>query len=373
MPSPLARALAMAVSFMVTCLEPRLPARPSSMRAKRTRSFSSASDRRVYTGSAKAGSCHAASKGSHSPACQAACSASKSPAPVGVHSASGRSAPALSKNSAYLRRPSPVIRRSGCTSASVGRADQGLPLREGSPALPPWRESPASPSSAIERSELPVAPSSSAKASALITRSAVSRAAPLSSKRYSTGYTSRRMASATTSSSPRSAAFHAPQATASSEETPTSPTSSALAMPFAVARAMRTPVNDPGPRPTHTQAIFSRATPARAHSSSMRGTSWVFDARRASTSTLATSSIDRAAASNRPKPIAMTSLAVSKASTYDGVASSTGHSPSARRLSAAQTSCRAAGRQIFVPYSTAATNTTTTVSGKMAHLCRILR
>ena len=53
----------------------------------------------------------------------------------------------------------------------------------------------------------------------------------------------------------------------------------------------------------------------------MRGTSWVFDARRASTSTLATSSIDRAAASNRPKPMAMTSLAVSKASTYDGVAS----------------------------------------------------
>ena len=112
---------------------------------------------------------------------------------------------------------------------------------------------------------------------------------------------------------------------------------------------------------------------AGAHSSAMRGTSWVFDARRASTSTLATSSIDRAAASNRPKPMAMTSLAVSKASTYDGVASSTRHSPSARRLSAAQTSCRAAGRQIFVPYSTAATNTTTTVSGKMAHLCRILR
>ena len=199
----------------------------------------------------------------------------------------------------------------------VGRADQGLPLREGSPALPPWRESPASPSSAIERSELPVAPSSSAKASALITRSAVKRTAPSSSRRYSTGYTSRRMASATTSSSPRSAAFHAPQATASSEETPTSPISSALAMPFAVARAMRTPVNDPGPRPTHTQEIFSRATPARAHSSSMRGTSWVFDARRASTSTLATHSIDCVAASSFPNPMAMTSLAVSKASTKE--------------------------------------------------------
>ena len=275
MPSPLARALAMAVSFMVTCLEPRLPARPSSMRAKRTRSFSSASDRRVYTGSAKAGSCRAASKGSHSPARQAACNASKRPAPVGVQSASGRGALAPSMRSAYLRRPSPAIRRS----------------------------------------ELPIAPSSSAKAPALITRSAVSRSAPSSPKRYSTGYTSRRMASATTSSDPRSPALHAPQATASSDETPTRPTSRALATPFAVARAMRTPVNDPGPRPTHTQAISSRATSAWAHSSSMRGTSWVFDARRASTSVLATSSIARAAASSRPTPRAMTSLAVSKAST----------------------------------------------------------
>ena len=41
----------------------------------------------------------------------------------------------------------------------------------------------------------------------------------------------------------------------------------------------------------------------------------VFDARRASTSVLATSSIARAAASSRPTPRAMTSLAVSKAST----------------------------------------------------------
>ena len=47
---------------------------------------------------------------------------------------------------------------------------------------------------------------------------------------------------------------------------------------------MRTPVNDPGPRPTATQAISPRPTPAWAHSSSIRGSSWVFDARRASTS-----------------------------------------------------------------------------------------
>lgn len=55
---------------------------------------------------------------------------------------------------------------------------------------------------------------------------------------------------------------------------------------------MRTPVNDPGPRPTATQAISPRPTPAWAHSSSIRGSSWVFDARRASTSTLTTHSID---------------------------------------------------------------------------------
>ena len=67
------------------------------------------------------------------------------------------------------------------------------------------------------------------------------------------------MASATTSNDPRSLAFHAPQATASSDETPTRPTSNADAMPLAQARAMRTPVNDPGPRPTATQAIFAAA------------------------------------------------------------------------------------------------------------------
>ena len=277
MPSPLARALAMAVSFMVTCFEPRLPARAPSARARRCRSFSSASDRRVYTGRAKAGSWRSASRGSHSPARHEARSAIKRPAPVGVHNASGRSAPAPSKRSAYLRRASPAIRRS----------------------------------------EPPDASSSSAKASALITRSAVTRSAPASLRRYSTGYTSRRMASATTSNDPRSLAFHAPQATASSDETPTRPTSNADAMPLAQARAMRTPVNDPGPRPTATQAISPRPTPAWAHSSSIRGSSWVFDARRASTSTLATHSIDCVAASSFPSPMAMTSLAVSKASTKE--------------------------------------------------------
>ena len=86
-------------------------------------------------------------------------------------------------------------------------------------------------------------------------------------------------------------------------------------MPFAVARAMRTPVNDPGPRPTQMQAIASRATPAAFINSSTRGTSWVFDARRACTSTVATGSTVRVSAHSFPRPMAMTSLAVSKAST----------------------------------------------------------
>ena len=54
--------------------------------ARRRRSFSSASERRVYTGSAKAGACRRASKGSAAPARHAARSASSSPRPVGAHS-----------------------------------------------------------------------------------------------------------------------------------------------------------------------------------------------------------------------------------------------------------------------------------------------
>ena len=125
-----------------------------------------------------------------------------------------------------------------------------------------------------------------------------------------------RMASATTDSGPRSPAAHAFHATASSDDTPTSGTSSADAMPFAVAIAMRTPVNDPGPRPTATHAMSSRATPCSANAASMRGSSWVFDARRASASTEAVNSIIRDDACSTPNPIAMISLAVSKASTY---------------------------------------------------------
>ena len=124
------------------------------------------------------------------------------------------------------------------------------------------------------------------------------------------------MASATTANGPRSPAAHAFHATASSDDTPTSPTSSADATPFAVAIAMRTPVNEPGPRPTVTHAISSRATPCAVSASSMRGNSCVFDARRASTSTDASTSTACDDARSTPSPIAMISLAVSNASTY---------------------------------------------------------
>ena len=276
MPSPLARALAMAVSFMVTCLLPRLPARASSARARRCRSFSSASDRRVYTGSSRPGSCRRASRGSHCPARQAACTACSRPRPVGAHRSSGAKGPAPANKSPYLRSPSPATKSAG-----------------------------------------PPAASSSAASAAFTTRSAVRRTAPSSVSEKRTGYTSRRMASATTAPVPRRPASHRPQATASREETPTRAAPRALAMPLAVARAMRTPVNDPGPRPTATQAISSRATPASAHRRSMRGTSWVFEARRASTSAEATIVTADVSASSSPSPRAMTSLAVSKARTKE--------------------------------------------------------
>ena len=122
------------------------------------------------------------------------------------------------------------------------------------------------------------------------------------------------MASATTARGPRTPANRAFQATASSDDTPTNPTPSADATPLAVAMAMRTPVNDPGPRPTTTHANSSRDTPRSASSASMRGRSWVFEARCADASTEAATSTVRLSACSAPKPMAMTSLAVSNAS-----------------------------------------------------------
>ncbi len=230
--------------------------------ARRRRSFSSASERRVYTGSAKAGACRRASKGSAAPARHAACSASSSPRPVGAHSPSGSSVPHGANSSAYLPNASPAISSNRPCGAQLLRQ----PPRPGA------------------------------------TRSASRRPMPASDTANRTGYTSLRMASATTSTGPRTPACHAPHATASSDDTPTKCTPSADAMPLAVASAMRTPVNDPGPRPHTTHAISLFSTPCAARAASMRGSSCVLDARRASTSKDSTTSTVGASSPGMPSP-----------------------------------------------------------------------
>ncbi len=313
MPCASGRAFKMAVSCMVARWSRRgaTSCTPvarffGSFFARRMRSFSSASDRRVYTGSRKPGLWRAASKGSASPARHAACSASSKPDPVGAHNSSGSSVPAGENRLAYLLRPSPA----SCRGASAGWAPVALSLSVAS-ALPVSLVAPVPLAGPAAR-----ATNSSAASCAFTTRSALCRTAPVSSSAKSTGYTSRRMASATTASCPRTPPAHACHATASSDETPTSATPKAEATPFAVAMAMRTPVNDPGPRPTHTHASWLRSTPACASSASMRGSSCVFDARLAATSTDSTRSTDRVSRSRRPTPMAITSFAVSNASTY---------------------------------------------------------
>ena len=200
---------------------------------------------------------------------------------MGAHICSGSSVPHGANSSTYLRSASPATSREPDAAAH----------------------------------------SSSAATSAFTTRSASKRPMPASDTANRTGYTSLRMASATTSTGPRTPACHAPHATASSDDTPTKGTPSADAMPLAVASAMRTPVNDPGPRPHTTHAISLFSTPCAARAASMRGSSCVLDARRASTSkdsttsTVGASSPGMPCASNRPRPKAITSLAVSNAST----------------------------------------------------------
>ncbi len=93
MPASFARVLETDVSFMVTCLLPRAPASAWSSLAKRTRSFSSASDKRVYTGRTYAGSCRFESRGSALPARQASSTARSKPTPVGIHREESRVMP----------------------------------------------------------------------------------------------------------------------------------------------------------------------------------------------------------------------------------------------------------------------------------------
>ena len=119
------------------------------------------------------------------------------------------------------------------------------------------------------------------------------------------------MASAATSTRPRTPSAHARHATASSVETPYSGTSSAEAAPLAVAMQMRTPVKLPGPRPHTTAATSSFDTPASANVASTSFKRMVLLARCAGISRHASGSM--LAPSTRPTPTATTSLAVSNA------------------------------------------------------------
>ena len=77
-------------------------------------------------------------------------------------------------------------------------------------------------------------------------------------------------------------------------------TPSPIAIPFALAIQIRTPVNEPGPRPHTTQAIWLRATFSRFKSESISGRSFTFEARKASVSHDATISIARTSRSSFP-------------------------------------------------------------------------
>ena len=176
--------------------------------ARRMRSFSSASDRRVYTGSANAGSWRRASSGSASPARHAACSASNSPRPVGIHNSAGSAAPQPSNNSPYFFSASPQRRRAetcGHASPSAGSASAMAPTKRVSPsgtcsaslrgAAPVEPKRPADVSCEPGLSERlgtvadadpdrsPSAASSRAASSAFTTRSASNRSMPVSFSR----------------------------------------------------------------------------------------------------------------------------------------------------------------------------------------------
>ena len=176
--------------------------------ARRMRSFSSASERRVYTGRSTEGSpgrnatgaapafaraatafdspCHAADERSISPATRPAWAASSKPAPDTAHRFSSAMMPKGSKISRYFTKASPRIIKSSARSESFAS----------------WS---ATHSHAI---------------AAFTTASVVRREIPASESSNSAGYTSLRMASAATSTRPRTPSAHARHATASSVETP---------------------------------------------------------------------------------------------------------------------------------------------------------
>ena len=259
-----------------------------SVLARRIRSFSSASDRRVYTGSSVAG-LPSPIRG-----------ASIKPRPETDHNASGASSPSSVKISAYFVRASP--RMMSCRVIV--------------------------PASASQSSEASASSSHSPAATAFTTVSLVSRRTPDSSRSNKAGYTSLRMASAATSTRPRTPSAHAFHATASSVDTPRSGTSRADAAPLAVAMQIRTPVKLPGPRPHTIAAMSPLEIPAASSAASTSDRSTVLLARWAATSCVFTMSTDadfnastlrEATASlsrSFPTPMATTSLAVSNARIY---------------------------------------------------------
>ena len=201
MPCSSGRAFRMAVSCMVARWSARFATSCTpvarffgSFFDRRMRSFSSASDRRVYTGSANAGSWRRASSGSASPARHAACSASNSPRPVGVHNSAGSAAPHPANNSPYFFSASPTRRRAETcddASSSAGSASAMAPTKR----VPHEPKRPADVSCEPGLSERlgtvadadpdrsPSAASSRAASSAFTTRSASNRSMPVSFSR----------------------------------------------------------------------------------------------------------------------------------------------------------------------------------------------
>ena len=240
-----ASASAAAIGRSCKCWPASSPATPVSAseavsaRPRRRRSFSSASERRVYTGSTPAGSPEPSA-----PAAAGLAAASKSPSPDGCHSDSSTREvrPAASNRAPWRLRPSPVSWISAASARAAHAATASLAF------------------TTCSRSNR--------------------RAIPSSPTRYSAGYSSPRMASAATPTRPRTPARHAVHAAASSVETPYSGTLAASARPFAVEMPMRTPVNDPGPRPTSTASSPATLAPARASARSNVSISSTFARRR---------------------------------------------------------------------------------------------
>ena len=211
----------------------------------------------------------------HSPARQAACSAMQAGrAPVGAHSSEGRRLARRRRTGRRTSRSaSPVIRPGGGVSvahaAQLGSSRLGL--------------------------HHTIGPESRADALAPL-KLVVERDTPR--LRMASATTSQRAAHARrpARSTPRRRATTRPRA-----PRPSADATPLAQLPWQCAR----PVNDPGPRPTTMHASSPRATRLPRHSSaSIRGSSWVFEARCAATASAQATHLHRAAFphASAPKP-----------------------------------------------------------------------